>query len=638
MNDSAHSPLASLLLAAVGAAQAQTGKALYDAVLRRLPRRGVIGAPEARRCRGLEAAPRQGQGRSWSRTPSSARPRACRRRAAARICRDAQIRSAVEYMIAGLPAPAAAKAEPKAPRAGAGRRGGAGGTACGRACRARRRLPRHRRLRAHRVPPLRPRPPPPRRGSGSRRPRRGERRVRRRRRQRLQPPAQAGRRLQPPGDGIGHPRPGQRRDADSCSRRRARSPACRRARPATTSTGSRRSRPRRIDPRWDRNDPKAAGGGDGPQHRARSEGLDARRRVPAQAAHRVARLLQLPPVDLHSAEGRQPDLDGGDPARAEVRGVPRQASPSRCRSAGCATRRRRIPPPWRRSEPMRRALQATLAALAVALATGVAAQTDPRRSVEQKIDFVGTLVTRSPLAARINASPNEQAREFLKQSVEHHQMAITALKVGDLEGAEREANQAHPHRRQGAPAGARRHAPRDRAAACATRSCYRSVEMLVASYERHRQATGRPADAEWGETLRLLDRARTPARVGTAGRGDRRAGRCRSSACCARCRPCWPATRSTTRCGSAARRRSTSTRRRVTAAWKTSCRPALKEFNPRPEARTAVDRHLENSRSIARTAHEQAAAGRPDIGLASIREATAEVQKALTATGLAIPQ
>jgi len=41
---------------------------------------------------------------------------------------------------------------------------------------------------------------------------------------------------------------------------------------------------------------------------------------------------------------------------------------------------------------------------------------------------------------------------------------------------------------------------------------------------------------------------------------------------------------------------------------------------------------------MARTAQQQANAGSADTAVTSIREAVAEVQRALTATGLAIPQ
>jgi cytochrome c5 len=73
-----------------------------------------------------------------------------------------------------------------------------------------------------------------------------------------------------------------------------------------------------INPRYDRLDPSVA-----------PVVMDlniAERGVSAQAAHRVAGLLQLPPCHLHSAEGCQPDQHGGHPAWAEVRGMPWQSS------------------------------------------------------------------------------------------------------------------------------------------------------------------------------------------------------------------------------------------------------------------------------------------------------------------------
>lgn len=285
---------------------------------------------------------------------------------------------------------------------------------------------------------------------------------------------------------------------------------------------------------------------------------------------------------------------------------------------------------------MRSALQATLAALAVTLATGVAAQPDARRTVEQKIEFVGTLVTRSPLVARINASSNEQAKAFLRASVEHHQMAITALKVGDLEGAEREANQAIL-----TVGKARQLVPDDMRRVVEQRvryqELYSSVETLVASYERHREAAGRAADPEWNETLRMLDRARTlhaseriGEATGTLADVQQRLLRQMSGLLASN------TIDYTMRFTSPAQEFEYEMKRYHSLEGLVPS--ALKEFNPRPEARTAVDRHLENSRSIARTAQQQAVAGRPDIALTSIREAMAEVQKALTATGLAIPQ
>ena len=285
---------------------------------------------------------------------------------------------------------------------------------------------------------------------------------------------------------------------------------------------------------------------------------------------------------------------------------------------------------------MRRALLATFAAAAVALASGAEAQVDARRSVEQKIDFVGTLVTRSPLVARINASSNEQAKAFLRESVEHHQMAITALKVGDLEGAEREANQAIL-----TVGKARQLVPDDMRRVVEQRvryqELYGAVETLVASYERHRQAAGRAPDPEWNETLRMLDRARTlhaSERLGeaTGALADVQQRLLRQMSVLL----AGNTIDYTMRFSSPAQEFEYEMKRY--RSLEDLVPAALKEFNPKPDARAAVDRHLENSRTIARVAQQQASAGRADTAVTSMREAVAEVQRALTATGLSIPQ
>jgi c(7)-type cytochrome triheme protein len=106
--------LASLLLAAVGTVQAQTGKALYDAVCAGCHAAGVIGAPKPGDAEAWK--PRLAKGKDvLVRNAILGTNRGMPPKGGREDLSDAQIRSAVEFMIAGLPAPAAAKAEPKAP-------------------------------------------------------------------------------------------------------------------------------------------------------------------------------------------------------------------------------------------------------------------------------------------------------------------------------------------------------------------------------------------------------------------------------------------------------------------------------------------------------------------------------------------
>lgn len=284
---------------------------------------------------------------------------------------------------------------------------------------------------------------------------------------------------------------------------------------------------------------------------------------------------------------------------------------------------------------MRRALYATFAAAAVTLAAGASAQVDQRKGIEQKVELAGTLVTRSPVVARINASSNEQAREFLRRGTEHHQMAVTALKVGDLEGAEREANQAIQ-----AIGKARQLVPDDARRSVEQRARYqeknRSVETLVASYERNRQASRQPASAEWTETLRLLELSRTLSAsermVEATALLEEVQQRMLSQ--------------TTALLGSTVDYtmrfdNPTQEYEHELARYRSLVDlvpTALAELRPMQEMRTEVERHLERGRRLSAAAQQLAGNGRPEDATVSIREAIQEVQNALAATGLSIPQ
>ena len=284
---------------------------------------------------------------------------------------------------------------------------------------------------------------------------------------------------------------------------------------------------------------------------------------------------------------------------------------------------------------MRRALYATFAAAAVALAAGASAQVDPRKGVEQKVDFAGMLVTRSPLVARINASSNEHAREFLRQGTEHHQMAVTALKVGDLEGAEREANQAIlaiGKARQLVPDDARRNGE--------LRVRYqeksRSVETLVASYERNRHASKQPASAEWTETLRLLELSRTLSASERMVEAIALLEEVQQRMLSQTTALLGNTVDYTMRFDNPAQEYEHEMARYRSLVDLVPT--AMAELRPMQEMRTQAEQHLERGRRLSAAAQQLAGNGRPEDATVSIREAIVEVQSALAATGLSIPQ
>jgi hypothetical protein len=284
---------------------------------------------------------------------------------------------------------------------------------------------------------------------------------------------------------------------------------------------------------------------------------------------------------------------------------------------------------------MKPLLGATLGAVVALVLVPAGAQVDPRRALEQKIEFAGVLVQRSPLATRINSSSSDEARELLRQAIDHHRAAVAALTAGDLQAAERDANQAIL-----SVGKARQLVPDDMRRAIEQRVRYQELrataETLVAAYERHRQAAAQPIDAEWSETLRMLDRAQTlhaSERLGEATGvlvdAQQRLLRQMSALLGNQTIDYTVRFESSRQEFDYELARYRSMEGLVPAA--------LKELNPRPEARASVDSHVERSRRLVSTAQRQVA-DRPETAVATLREAVIEVQRALNAAGLVVPQ
>lgn len=65
---------------------------------------------------------------------------------------------------------------------------------------------------------------------------------------------------------------------------------------------------------------------------------------------------------------------------------------------------------------------------------------------------------------------------------------------------------------------------------------------------------------------------------------------------------------------------------------------ALHELQPGPAARTLVQRHVDSGEALAARAQREAGEGDWRAALASVRDATAQLQRALGAAGLALPE
>lgn len=160
--------------------------------------------------------------------------------------------------------------------------------------------------------------------------------------------------------------------------------------------------------------------------------------------------------------------------------------------------------------------------LCAALATGALAQSAPvpdaavRTRVEQKEALVRRLLTDSPASARIAAGDNAQARVHLRDALARHESAVRRLAAADMEGAERDLNDAMwlaGQARQLVPDPARR-AIEVRVHNAALSS---SIESLLGSYRTHLarlRGHGQgelAADATTERIAALLDQARAQA-------------------------------------------------------------------------------------------------------------------------------
>ena len=276
-----------------------------------------------------------------------------------------------------------------------------------------------------------------------------------------------------------------------------------------------------------------------------------------------------------------------------------------------------------------------MATVALALAAGAGAQPDARRAVEQKVEFAGMLALRSPLVARINAGASEPARELLRQAVEHHQMAVTALKIGDLEGAEREAGQAIL-----AVGKARQLVPDDARKSVEQRLRYRekhrSVEALVTSYERNRQAARQPMSDEWRETLRLLEHAQTASASERTVEAIALLESVQQRMLTQTTALLGDTVDYTMRFDGPAQEYEYELARY--RSLEELVPTAIRELRPMAGMRAQAEMHLDKAHRLALAAQQLAENRQHEAANVSIREAISEVQSALAATGLSIPQ
>lgn len=275
-----------------------------------------------------------------------------------------------------------------------------------------------------------------------------------------------------------------------------------------------------------------------------------------------------------------------------------------------------------------------LALAALAIAAGSAQADDHRAQVEQRVALTARLLADSSTTQRITGSGSREAVTHLESGRMHHALAADALQRGDVATARREVEEALRRLAQ-----ARRLAPDAQARQAAARQRYEqmlaNLERLLEAWREHAGA----AAADDGDRLAAMGLIDTARYFSSAGRpedamytlasaeshvlaGMNRALRAREIDY-------------TQRAGSPAEEFQLELRRHQ--ALSDLVPLAVKELRPGAEALALIGRYGDSSRGMVAQAVQQFEAGRAADALASLRQATLQVQRALGAAGVATP-
>lgn len=272
---------------------------------------------------------------------------------------------------------------------------------------------------------------------------------------------------------------------------------------------------------------------------------------------------------------------------------------------------------------------------AALLAAGAAAQDAARRALEHKLDFVRQLVADSPAARRIAASGNADALQLLEDGRRHYARANEALRGGDPAAAERAADEAIWSLGR-----ARQLVPDDLNRTIAARVRYQqllsSAERMVPAYRTHLSHAGSADAPDLAAALELIEQAKSLAAAERHADANRALLQAERHLLVGLNRTIGDRTlvyRAHFETPAAEfdyeLQRHRSLRDLVPVA--------IDELKPGAEARALIGRHVERSESLRAQAEALAGERRHDAALETVRAATAILQQALTAAGLAMP-
>lgn len=274
------------------------------------------------------------------------------------------------------------------------------------------------------------------------------------------------------------------------------------------------------------------------------------------------------------------------------------------------------------------------AVLLLALCSSVVAADDAKTQAEQRVRLATRLIADSPAAQRIQASGNAVAISHLNDGRLHLSVADDAFKAGDFAKARKSADDALHHLGM-----ARRLAPDAPSRQLMLRQRH---ERQLASTERLIEAWRVRAGAAAGNDNALLDATGLVGQARLQGEQQRYDESLQTLAATERYVLDGMSRALTSRelnySARAATPAETYSVEMARHSALTELVPlALRELQPRPDARALIERYLQSSKALHAQAQRRYEAGETANALATLRSASSYVERALNAAGVVTP-
>lgn len=266
----------------------------------------------------------------------------------------------------------------------------------------------------------------------------------------------------------------------------------------------------------------------------------------------------------------------------------------------------------------------------------LAQELQQKRALEQKLEFVRTMIADGPVVQRISASSNEVARKHLEDGRAQYANAVELLKAGDLPAAEKAANDAiwaiGRARQLVQDSGTRLVAEKLR-----HQQLLASTERLIPTYKTHLAQSGLDADADLAAAQDLIQQANALAQAEKLADANRTLLEAERHLLLGLTRLVGSKTIDyTPRFDTAAKEYEYELERN--RSFGDLVPLAMGELNPSADARTLITRFVERNQALRAQAVAQAGQKQYANAIGLLKEATLQLQRALAAAGLTVPQ